>query len=72
VKRLQIYIQEEMDEALAVEAARSGTSKAALIRAAVAEKYASAEDRRDPIDDIVGMIDIPVQPGDIDDVVYGR
>ncbi|MEQ0575628.1 CopG family transcriptional regulator, partial [Mycobacterium tuberculosis] len=37
VKRLQIYIDEDVDRALAVEARRRRTSKAALIRAYVAE-----------------------------------
>ena len=36
VKRLQIYLQEDLDEALASLAVREGTSKAALIRRFVA------------------------------------
>ena len=35
MKRLQIYIDEELDDALAVKARRAHTSKAALIREAV-------------------------------------
>jgi hypothetical protein len=68
MKRLQIYIDEELDDALAAEAARTGTSKAALIRRFVAEHIRGAPGR-DPIDDLVGVSD--AEPGDIDSVVYG-
>ena len=67
MRRLQIYIEVEMDELLAVEARREGTSKAALIRDAVRERYAEYG-RRDPLDDWVGAVD--AEPADIDDVVY--
>jgi predicted transcriptional regulator len=42
MKRLQIHIEEELDDALAIEASQRRTSKAALIRKAVAERYAPA------------------------------
>jgi len=67
VKRLQIYIDEELDEILGVEAARRKTSKAALIRDAVRKRFGGR--RADPIDALVG--DIDEEPGDIDEVVYG-
>ena len=38
VKRLQIMIEEELDDALALEARRERTSKAALIRRYVRER----------------------------------
>lgn len=69
MRRLQIYIEDEMDELLAVEARREGTSKAALIRDAVRERYAEYG-RQDPLDDWVGAVD--AEPADIDDVVYGE
>ncbi len=70
MKRLQIYIQEEIDEALGLEAARSGTSKAALIRQFVAERLqARSPLRSDPLDGLVGAYD--EDPGSIEEVVYG-
>jgi len=68
MKRLQIYIDEEMDDALGVRAAREGTSKAALIREFVAERLGDGQGR-DPLDDLVGAVD--AEPADVDDVVYG-
>lgn len=69
VKRLQIYIEPESDEALEAEAAREGVSKASIIRRLVAE-HVSKTNAADPIDPFVGLFDD--SPGDIDDVVYGR
>lgn len=70
MKRLQISIEEELDEALAVEAARRHTSKAALIREFVWERIGDRIPRSHPsMDDLVG--DIDDHAGDIDAVVYG-
>jgi len=69
VKRLQIYIDEEQDEALGILAARTGTSKAALIRGFVADRLTSSHER-DALDDLVGAVD--AEPADIDDVLYGE
>ena len=69
MRRLQIYIEDEMDELLAVAARREGTSKAALIREAVRERYAEYG-TSDPLDGWVGTVD--AESGDIDDVVYGE
>lgn len=70
MKRLQISIEEDLDEALAVEAARRRTSKAALIREFVRERLRPR--RRagaDPMARLIG--DIDATAGDIDEVVYG-
>lgn len=68
MKRLQIYLEPEMDEALAREAAQTGASKAAIIRRLIAAHTGSAAP--DPIDALVGRF--PEAPGSVDDVVYGR
>ena len=69
MKRLQISIEEEMDDALAVEAARRRTSKAALIRELVRERLGGRRPSADPMAPLIG--DIDEEAGDIDDVVYG-
>jgi hypothetical protein len=74
MKRLQIHIEEELDDVLAVEARRQKTSKAALIREAVAARYANAEDGTAALMRMAGMLKggSPDDSTSIDDVVYGR
>jgi hypothetical protein len=70
VKRLQISIEEELDDALATEAARRRTSKAALIREFVAERLARGKPvAADPMAELIG--DIDDEAGDIDAALYG-
>lgn len=72
MKRLQIYIDPEMDEALTLEAARDHTSKAEIIRRLVAE-HTDTRAQSDPVDELVGAFTgHPGHAADIDDVVYGR
>jgi hypothetical protein len=71
MRRIQIYIEEALDEALGAEAARSGRSKAALIRESVAVRFGALRQvGRDPLDDLVGAFD--ADPADVDEVIYGR
>jgi hypothetical protein len=73
MKRLQIHIEEDLDDVLAVEAVRRKTSKAALIRQAVAERYVSAASPQDDLLAMSGVIEgRPDDSDSIDDVVYGR
>ena len=69
MKRLQIYLEPEADEALAAEAAREHVSKAEIIRRLVAA-HLTLRSQRDPIDDLIGRFD--ETPGSVDEVVYGR
>jgi hypothetical protein len=69
VKRLQIYIEEELDDALASRARRANTSKAALIREAVRRSIGEPEPPVDPFRDWIGGSE--AEPATIDDIVYG-
>jgi hypothetical protein len=69
VKRLQIYIEEELDDALAVRARRTHTSKAALIRDAVRRTIGESEPMADPFRDWIGGSD--AAPAPVDEVAYG-
>ena len=69
MKRLQIMIDEDLDEALARIALREGTSKAALIRRYVRGQVTSLLPiDADPIGQMVGADDFDPEP--IDDTVY--
>ena len=71
MRRIQIYIDEDLDEALQLEAANVGRSKAALIRECVSVRYGRKRSRdKDPLTGLIGSVD--VEPSDVDDVVYGR
>jgi predicted transcriptional regulator len=66
MKRIQIYIDDSVDEALTKRARKERRSKAALIRDAVERAY--PEQGHDPLDAWAGGID--GVPGDIDEIVY--
>ena len=73
MKRLQIMIEEELDDALDRQARDEGTSKAALIRRYVGERLRPVppiED--DPLWGFVGRVDgAPGESGSVNAVVYG-
>jgi hypothetical protein len=70
VKRLQIMIEEELDDALALQARAERTSKAALVRRYVRERLRPPTPEDDPLWRIVGAYD--AEPADdIDEVIYG-
>jgi hypothetical protein len=72
VKRIQIHIDEALDDAAEAEAARRGLSKAALIRASLArELVVDQRPAPDPWKALIGWLDDgPVE--DLDAVVYDR
>jgi len=74
MKRLQIMIDEDLDEALGLQAQRERTSKAALIRRFVRERVKPRPPiEKDPLWEFFGGSE--GSPGDsesVDDVVYPR
>lgn len=62
-------IDEDLDAALAVEAKKRRTSKAALIREYVRAQMGSQPTGIDPILSLAGTLDF--EPADIDEIVYG-
>jgi hypothetical protein len=73
LKRLQIMIEEELDAALARQAAAEGVSKAALIRRYVGERLRPLPPLEDdPLWEIVGMDEgRPDDSMSVNEVVYG-
>jgi hypothetical protein len=73
MKRLQIMIEEELDEALTQQARKEGVSKAALIRRYVRERLRPLPPiEEDPLWDLVGMVESNDEYGSVsvNEVVY--
>jgi Ribbon-helix-helix protein, copG family len=72
VKRLQIMIEEELDAALARQAAEEGVSKAALIRRYVGERLRPLPPiQEDPLWELIGIVEgSPEDSVSVDEVVY--
>jgi hypothetical protein len=72
MRRVQIYLDEAVDDTLEAEAARRGVSKAALIRGAVGKEFKADEPKKDGWEALLGWLDIgPVDNEDIDEIIYG-
>jgi hypothetical protein len=70
MRRLQIMIDEDLDDALALQARAERTSKAALIRRYVRERLGRSRSGGDSLWTFAGTVD--GEPADdIDEVVYG-
>ena len=70
MRRIELYIDEELYKRLEAQAAKAGVSKASLIREAIAQRYGESRPREeDPVDLLIGSL--AAEPADVDDVVYG-
>ena len=70
-RRIQIYVQEDLDDALQIEAAKRKRSKASLIRECVSTRYGGdSRTNNDPLTALIGTVDI--DPENVDDVIYGE
>lgn len=73
MRRLQIYLDEGLDEALEREAKRRGASKASIVRAAVAREVDGAQPQpraADPWAGLIGLFEGGQPVDDIDAVIY--
>ena len=70
MRRIQLYLDEELDHAVSAEAARMGQTRSELVRTAVRNWLGDAVGSQpDPIEELIGSVDIdPVD--DLDAVIY--
>ncbi len=70
MKRIQLYMDDDLDDALSAKALRLGTSRSALVRDAVRLALrADSSGPGDSVDELIGWLD--VEPADdIDSVIY--
>jgi hypothetical protein len=72
MRRIQLHIEEELDDALAREAARRGEPKAKLMREYLWRQIDVSGLVSDTLDELIGISDgEPLDGETIDDVVYG-
>jgi hypothetical protein len=72
MRRIELYLDEALDDALAREAAPRGQTKAVLIRECLWREFGPRVVATDALDELVGLSDAPPRRGDsTDDVIYG-
>ncbi|MDE0322260.1 MAG: ribbon-helix-helix domain-containing protein [Acidimicrobiaceae bacterium] len=71
MRRIQLYIEPDIDDALSAAAARRGVSRSAVVREAVRRALHGDGDvlAADPLDALVGSVDV-APDDDLDAVIY--
>jgi len=70
LRRIHLYLEPDLDEALSAEATRLGTSRSALVRDAVrASLEAYFDTPGDAVDELIGGLDVDPDD-DLDWVIY--
>ena len=70
MRRIQLYVDADMDDALTTQAAKRGTNRSALVRDAVRASLGDGLHAADPVEELIGRLD--VEPDDdLDAVIYG-
>jgi len=73
MRRIQLHLDEELDDALATQAAQRGMPKAALVRDYLWQHVDARDAQPDPAEALIGIYDGEVdEHASIDAVVYGR
>ena len=71
MRRIQVYIPEDLDDIHQIEAAKLKQSKASLIRECVVARYGGrSRTATDLLTALIGTVDI--KPVDVDEAVYGE
>lgn len=70
MKRIQLYMDDDLDDALSAKAFRLGISRSALVRDAVRlSLQADSGGPGDSVDELIGRLDVEPED-DIDSVIY--
>lgn len=70
MKRIQLYMDDDLDDALSAKAFRLGISRSALVRDAVRLSLrADSGSPGDSVDELIGWLDVEPED-DIDSVIY--
>ena len=73
MRRIQLHLDEELDDALARQAAQRGVAKAALVRDYLWQHVERSTAQDDPAAPLIGIYDgEPAEHGSVDAVVYRR
>lgn len=72
MRRIQLYMDEDLDDALSLQARQQGVAKAVLIRQYLRHHVRPPENEDDPSDHLIGSYEgDPTGSTSVNDVLYG-